>query len=824
MENNTTRTNQNTSNRNTSNQNRNTSSNTAKKTSNSQKNRNIHKKTNIDGTKPQKKKHRSKFRKRLHWILLISSFVFSMSMLIGILVIYLKYGDDFTNYQKEAEKLVGESTPDTFRQAETSLVYGSNKKLISVLKGVKDVYYLSYDDIPTEAVGAMISIEDKKFMEHAGIDLKANIRAAIALIKHKGGVTQGASTITQQLARGIFLTNEVSIERKLKEIFISVELEKKYSKEQIMEFYLNNIYFANGYYGIQAASRGYFNKTVDKLSLSQIAFLCAIPNNPTLYDPEDHPENTVKRRDRILLQMYKDGRIDKEEYDDACNEEIKLVQKKLTKNNYVETYVFYSATRALMAKEGFEFRNVFDSDEDRKEYELKYNEAYNRLQKSLYTEGYRIYTSIDLKKQKELQTAVDENLKAFTDKNKDGIFTLQGAAVSIENKTGRVVAIVGGRYQKSVGYTLNRGYQSFRQPGSSIKPLIVYTPTFENGRYPEDIVTDEKFEGGPSNSDGVYLGKIPIRKAVEKSKNTVAWRLFEELTPKVGLSYLLKMNFSKIDKNDYYPAASLGGLTNGASPVEMTAGYATLENDGVYREPTCIVKITDSEGNLIVEENKSKKRIYDVNAARMMTDVMTGVIIRGTGAGLGLDNMASAGKTGTTNEKKDGWFVGFTPYYTTGVWVGYDIPKAMSGLSGATYPGSIWKQYMNAIHKGLEYKAFTPYEDNHIPENTQEETIETQETQETTETQEQTGENTGTEDQTIDSGDTEEDPGDTSGTPGDNDDGWGDNSQEDGTTIDDGQSDYPGTDDSSGNGSEDDSWGNGNSWDDQGKSVNGGNP
>lgn len=818
MENNRNNSNQNRSNQNRSSQNGSTG--TGYRNGNSQQAKKVHKTANRKGKGPVKKKHRSKFRRRLRWVLLISSFVFSVSMLIGILIFYLKYGDDFSNYQKEAEKLVGESTLDTFRQTETSLVYDSNEKLISVLKGAKDVYYLKYDDIPKEAVEAMIAIEDKKFMEHGGIDLKANVRAFVALIKHKGGVTQGASTITQQLARTIFLTNEVSIERKLKEIFISVELEKKYTKEQIMEFYLNNIYFANGYYGIQAASKGYFNKTADKLSLSQLTFLCAIPNNPTIYDPEDHPENTVKRRDRILLQMYNDGWIGKEEYDKACQEKIKLVQKKVSKNNYVETYVFYCATRALMAQEGFEFRNEFDSDEDRQNYEEKYTELYNQYQKSLYTAGYRIYTSIDLTKQKELQKAVDDNLKDFKDKNKEGIYTLQGAAVSIENSTGRVVAIVGGRYQESAGYTLNRAYQSYRQPGSSIKPLIVYTPSFERGRYPDDIVTDEKFKGGPSNSDGKYSGKIPLRQAVEKSKNTIAWKLFEELTPKVGLSYLLDMNFNKIDKNDYYPAAALGGFTTGVSPVEMVSGYATLENDGVYREPTCIVQIKDSQGNVLVGDEQAKKRIYDVNAARMMTDVLTGVIIRGTGAGLSLNNMPSAGKTGTTNEKKDGWFVGYTPYYTTGVWVGYDIPKALSGLSGATYPGSIWKQYMNEIHKDLDYKEFLSYEDNRPPKETEEETVETEETTETTDTLEETTEEN-TEPQDTEDGNAGEDtsdfPDNTIDFPGD-----GGNTVDpgDGTTIDDG-SNFPGTDDPSGNSQDDGSWGDGNSWDDQNNSQEG---
>ncbi len=774
-----------------------------------------------------KVKHRSRFRRRLRWVFLISSLVFSLTMLTGILIFYIMYGDDFTRYQKEAGQLVEESDLETFRQTETSLVYDVNGDLISALKGAKDVYYIEYKDIPEYAVEAMIAIEDKKFMKHAGVDLKANVRAFIALVKHKGGVTQGASTITQQLARNIYLTNEVSIERKLKEIFISVELEKKYSKNQIMEFYLNNIYFANGYYGIQAASKGYFNKQVDKLSLSQIAFLCAIPNNPTTYDPLEHPDNTKKRRDRILLQMMEDGWIGEEEYDAACNEEIELVQKKVSKNNYVETYVFYCATRALMAEQGFEFRNEFDSDEDRQDYEDKYTELYNQYQRSLYTEGYRIYTSIDLKKQNELQDAVDENLKDYKDKNEEGIYSLQGAAVSIDNSTGRVAAIVGGRYQNTSGYTLNRGYQSFRQPGSSIKPLIVYTPSFEKGYYPDDIVVDKKFKGGPSNADDAYLGKITVRKAVEKSRNTIAWKLFEELTPKVGLSYLLDMNFSKIDENDYYPAASLGGFTTGVSPVEMTAGYATIENDGVYREPTCIIKILDSQENTIVGENKAKKRIYDVNAARIMTDVLTGVIKRGTGAGLELDNMNSAGKTGTTDEKKDGWFIGYTPYYTTGVWVGYDIPKAMAELSGASFPGSIWKQYMNAIHEGLENKEFASYEDNREPKDTEEETVETEEetTMETTDSLDSLDGNTQSEDQNSGDGDSQEEtwelPENSEDWPEEEtDDDNNSDDQDDGSTYEDGQT-PPGN---GGDDSDDDYWSDEDSWNNRKNSANEGAP
>lgn len=637
--------------------------------------------------------------------------VISLTCLAIALVFYFKYGRELTNYQIAAKEMVTNSTKDTFRQAETSLVYDGDGKLLSVLKGEKDVYYVTSDNIPDLIKDAMISIEDKKFKSHVGVDLKANVRAVVALIKNKGEVTQGASTITQQLARNIFLTHEVSFERKFKEIFIAMELERKYSKDLILEFYLNNIYFANGYYGIEAASRGYFGKGVSDLSLGEITFLCAVPNNPTVYNPRTNKDNTLKRSERILKQMLQDKIITNDEFEEAKSEKIKLKKQSLEKQNYVETFVFYSATRALMEKEGFVFLNQFTSIEEEEEYTKRYQELYNNIQRSLYYGGYRIYTSIDMNKQEELQEAVDTTLKDFTDVGSDGIYELQSGAVSIDNKTGRVVAIVGGRYQDTVGYTLNRAYQSFRQPGSAIKPLIVYTPAFEKGYYPDDIVVDEKFKGGPSNANNVYSGNITIEKAVEVSKNTIAWKLFEELTPKVGLSYLLNMNFTKIDKNDYYPAISLGGFTVGVSPLEITSAYAALANDGLYRDPTCIIEIKDSSGKVIVDSEIVEKRVYETNATRMMTRVLQTVMKSGTGKNLNLKNMTSAGKTGTTNDKKDGWFVGYTPYYTTGVWVGYDSPKQLDSLSGASYPGRIWKDYMTSIHEGLERLNFTPFKD-----------------------------------------------------------------------------------------------------------------
>lgn len=670
----------------------------------------------------KKKVTKKQKKKKLYWKI---TWLGILSLLLAmVIVFYVKYGRSIIRLREEAEAIVSESTVDTFKQNQTTLVYGSEGQIISKIKGEKDVYYLTYDEIPYYAKQAMVSIEDKSFSTHSGIDYKANIRAVLSLIKNKGEITQGASTITQQLSRNVFLTFEKTWERKIKEIFIAMELEKRYDKTQILEFYLNNIYFANGYYGIQAASKGYFNQSVDQLSLSQIAFLCAIPNNPTLYDPVDNLKNTIKRRDRILLQMYDDKKISKDEYDAAVAEQITLHQTTIEKQNYVDTFVLHCAVESLMKQEGFVFQNKFNSDEEKENYNTSYKEAYSDAKQDLYTKGYRIYTSIDESKQKELQQALDNQLKQFDEVSEDGTFTFQGASVCIDNKTGRVVAIVGGRSQDTKGYTLNRAYQSYRQPGSAIKPLIVYTPAFMKGYTPWQTVEDSKIEDGPSNSDGTYAGKLPLRRAVELSKNTVAYKIFEDITPKYGLSFLYDMNFKKLSKSDYYPTAGIGGFTYGTSPLEMAAGFATLENDGIYREPTCIIKITDAQGQEVISPEVVSEVVYDKNAARMMTDVLTGVMTDGTARRNALKGMVSAGKTGTTNRNKDGWFVGYTPYYTTSVWVGYDTPKTMNSLKGGSYPLYIWQEFMQKIHKGLKNVGFEPYEGKHTePKETVEPTI-----------------------------------------------------------------------------------------------------
>lgn len=664
--------------------------------------------------KREKRKKRKKVRRIIISYLLV---IFLLVITIGGYAVYEKFGKQLLQYQEEAKEMVANSNEKTFRQDETSIVYDANGKMIREVKGEKQVYYVTYDEIPSYFVEAMVSVEDRRFYEHNGVDYEGIMRAAYILLKNDFAITQGASTITQQLARGIFLTNEISYERKLKEIFIAWEMEKKYTKQQILEYYLNTIFFSNSYYGIGAAAKGYFDKDLEQLSVSEVAFLCAIPNSPSYYDPRTNYEHTMERRDKILNDMYELGYLNNLELQLALEEKIVLAEEEKISHDYVETYTNFCATEALMEASGFQFKYKFDTYEEQQKYNKDYRALYDEYYAKLYTGGYRIYTSIEPKKQKLLQKTVDEALVTDEEKNPEtGIYNLQGAATCIDNATGRVVAIVGGRTQEEIeGYSLNRAYQSARQPGSTIKPIIVYTPQLERGYTPSTTVDDCKPEGSnagklPKNS-GSYSEMISLATAVAASKNIVAYRLYTQLTPQVGIDYLYNMNFNYLTFEDRENlAACLGGLTYGATTVEMASAYATIENDGEFRKPTCIVEITDAEGNVVVSDKITSRQVYEMNASRMMTSMLKGVFTGGTASGLGVPGMSCAGKTGTTDNNTDGWFCGFTPYYTTSVWVGYDTPQSTRGLWGSTYPGGIWSRFNKGIHEGLTDLGFPDYE------------------------------------------------------------------------------------------------------------------
>lgn len=615
----------------------------------------------------------------------MNSFVFHLTQICVLCIVLGAIGLFFVagypqkvfSLYLEAQTVARESSAGDFQTGQVGEVYDSDGNRIALLQNDKNIIYLTSDQIPELVKQAFVSIEDKRFYKHHGSDPFAIVRAVTSLLG-KGRITQGGSTITQQLVRNIYLTHTIRWERKVEEIFIAHAMEREYSKDELLEFYINNIYFSNGCYGIEAASQKYFSRSVSDLDLSETAFLCAIPNNPSIYDPLTHADKTIERRNLILQNMLDDGIINEQQYTDAVNEKITLnpYSPSYTRT-WAHTYIYECATRALMGVTGKDYDTCHDM---------------------LYNNGYKVYTSIDMEAQELLQTTIDTELEDYNTRNNNGSYALQASAVTIDNTTGLVTAIVGGRSQDDVSADYNRAYLSFRQPGSSIKPLIVYTPALERGYTASSTVVDSKEPDGPSNA-GSYSGAISLRTAVEQSKNTVAYKLFRELTPEVGLQYLLNMNFSSIQDSDYVLSAALGGLSKGASCLEMTSAYATLENEGVFRQPTCVTLITDSAGNVIAKPEAEEKQVYQSLAAHEMTNILEGVLTRGTAHGKALTNMPCAGKTGTTNDNIDGWFVGYTAYYTTGVWVGFDSPRSTHSLSGATYPLDIWYNYMTELHK-----------------------------------------------------------------------------------------------------------------------------
>ena len=638
--------------------------------------------------------------------LVVYALIAVCAVVIGL---YKEYSPVVEGYYDYATSVVKESSIEDFRSEQTSYLYDGNGKLMAKLKSDRDVNYVEYEELPEMVVNATIAIEDKRFWEHHGVDWKSTAKASALFLRDSENIVRGGSSLTQQLVKNIYLTSEKSIERKGKEILIALQLEKKYTKEQIIEFYLNNINYANGYYGIGAAAKGYFNKTVAELTLEEVAFLAAIPNNPSYYNPLKNTKNTTRRRNLILKEMWQQGYMTEEEYWHASCSPIHFYEQKVKNYNYEVSYAIDCTVRILMGKNGFPFKYSFDTMKEYKKYQKKYAVAFQEAKDKLYTGGFRIYTSMEPKIQKKLQKSIDSVLKDFHGKS-DGIYKMQGAATVVDNRSGYVVGIVGGRSQDFDGVlTLNRAYQSNRQPGSTLKPLAVYTPSFESGVKPSTLVEDEPMEGGPHNSGDSYDGKITVRKAVEKSKNVIAWKLFEKLTPKNALSYVQQMNFRKIVPDDYYLSSSLGGLTYGVTTVEMAGGYATLANDGVFREPTCIVKMETSDGN-VLPLIRDEKRVYSTNSARTMTEVLQGVAKRGTARGVRAGNLPVACKTGTTNDQTNGWFCGYTPYYTVAVYAGMDYNKPVEGLWGNTYPMQIWQGIQKYLSEGKKVIAFPKVE------------------------------------------------------------------------------------------------------------------
>ena len=663
--------------------------------------------------------------RRLMWIMLMYAGIGVVAGFCVAIFLWNKYKPLYEQYSTEARNYVAESSIADFALPESSMLYDKDGVVIATLCEDSDLEYLSYESIPEEAVNAFIAVEDRSFWDNDGYDPKGILRVGLRYLITKGEEVHGASTITQQLARLKFLTNEVSLERKAKEILIAMELTKNYSKRQIMEFYVNDICYGNNIYGLESASKAYFGKRADELSLSQIAYLCALPNRPTYYNPYKNPERAVERRDKILDDMLECGYITERENRIAKLEDINISSPNMVYNDYETTYATDCAVRYLMKLDGFEFRYEFADNTDYSGYHAMYNREFERKKHDLYVGGYQIYTSLDMEMCGNLQEILDNQL-AFNDEldSETGIYALQGALTVIDNKTGRVVALVGGRSQETDSkiYSFNRAYQAYRQPGSSIKPLIVYTPVIEMGYTPNTIVEDISVSQAKSGKTNVQLlsgTQMTLRSAVEKSKNGVAWKTFDLITPQVGIGKIVDMEFSNLCPDDYWGSAALGGFTNGVTTVEMAGAYSALVNHGEWSLPTCITSIRDSKGNEIYRDEPSKQ-VYTKYATDTMRDILEGVVTRGTAAKMKWYDSSDTevfAKTGTTNDSKDGWLCGASPYYSLAVWVGYDSPRTLNNLYGGTYPAQIWKECMLSLINGLNVEEFddADYSDEEIP-------------------------------------------------------------------------------------------------------------
>lgn len=628
-----------------------------------------------------------------------------LSLIVGVtaaVLLYVRVKPDLDYCREVAYDKLAQMNRQDFSMLSDTEVYDKDNRLVGLINA-GHYEYVPIARISMNVQNAYIAQEDRRFKSHTGVDWIATTRAALALVKNRGEITQGGSTITQQVVKNTFLTQEKSFTRKVVEILLAPEVEKKYSKADIMEFYCNTNFYGHHCYGIQAASRYYFGKDAAYLTVPEAAVLVGVSNSPTAYDPVRNPEDSRAKRNDVLYSMYQVGCLSKEEYDSFADQPLHIVQEESegTDERYQSSYAIHCAALELMKLEDFPFRYTFEDKDDYSAYMDRFQTLYNEKNDEIRAGGFKIYTSLDSSLQDLLQNEIDSGLSSFSELQDNGKFALQGAGVIVDNQSNYVVAIVGGRGAED---PFNRAYLSARQPGSTIKPLIDYAPAFDTGEYwPARMVDDHQWEGGPKNSGGTYHGKVTVRTALTHSYNTVAWQILEDIGVGFGLDYLGQMEFQRITYVDNdVPSLSIGGFTNGLRVVDMAKGYSTLANGGIYNDRTCIVRIDhEQKGNLTRESRAHASQVYQEDSAYMVTDILKGVLTEGTGRGLGLGAMPAAGKTGTTNSSKDTWFCGYTRYYTTAVWVGYDIPRAMPGVFGSTYAGRIWKQVMEPLHADL---------------------------------------------------------------------------------------------------------------------------
>lgn len=588
-----------------------------------------------------------------------------------------------------------------FTLNQSSIIYykdsnGDYQKLTTV-KSSENRIWIDGDQIPQHMKDALVAIEDKRFYTHKGVDWFRTAHAALNMFT--GGSTFGGSTITQQLIKNLTQQDDITVQRKLLEIFQALDLEKNYDKDEILEYYLNAVYFGEGCYGVQTAAQTYFGKDAKDLSVAEAASIVGITNLPTYYDPFYSVENNKERQENVLREMYKQGYLKtKAEYEEAKNEELDFVRGENSPSSsnvysYYEEVVLSDVIGDLAKAKGI---------------------SRNAASQLVHNAGYEIYACID----KDIQAKVDaiytdpEQLPKTYGSTKS---QLQSAIVIIDQATGEIKALRGGTGDKTINYGLNRATGTTRPPGSSIKPIAVYGPAVEYGLIsPSTLVLDKDEKHVqlthtswyPKNSPNRYDGIITITTALQKSKNTVAAQIMDKLTPSAALEFLRSRLgvTSLIDSDADYAAMALGEPHYGITVREMAQAYTALANDGVFTYSRTYTMVKDRSGKIILDNQPQTIQAFSQNTARTMTYMLNNAATYGTGAESRLSNMPVAGKTGTTSANRDRWFCGYTPYYTCAVWTGYDTPETMAFYGNPAT--QIWQKVMSAVHSDLPRKEF----------------------------------------------------------------------------------------------------------------------
>ncbi len=553
--------------------------------------------------------------------------------------------------------------------------------------GSENRSWVSYDQMPKMLIDAFVSIEDERFWSHSGVDWKRTFGAVMEFVG--GNDSYGGSTITQQLIKNITKEDDTTIQRKVTEIFRALSLSKKRSREEILEMYLNTIHLSRSNYGVQAAANYYFGKDVSELDLVECAALAAIPKSPTKYDPVKNPDNNKERRALVLDKMAELGYISEEASQKAMNTELVINQAVIDKtivssNSYFKDALIEQIIADLCSKYGYS-----------REYASNY----------IYSGGLEIYTTMDPEIQEIMEDVFSD--PATFQRVSDGIQP-EAAMVVMDPYTGYVKGIVGGR-EKTGDRDLNRATQSKRQIGSSIKPLTVYAPAIDLGLANYATAVDDtpvKYDDEigrywPKNQPNKYDGFISLNRAVEVSKNTTAVKLLEELTVDYSYNFAknkLHLNSLVTADKDLAPLA-MGGFTHGLTVMEVTAAYSIFPNNGVYTAPRLYTKVLKSDGTVLLENSLEQEYAISSDTATVMTKILQNVVSNGTAAGITLDQKLNvAGKTGSTNDDKDRYFAGFTPYYVGACWFGYDTPKYLGRFY--SNPAMIaWEKVMERIHK-----------------------------------------------------------------------------------------------------------------------------